>query len=298
MPMLKEVLRGVLSEEEVRRLYSSFDIIGEIAVIKVPDELLEKKHEIGNAIIRNVKHVRSVYMQVSPVKDAYRVREVECIAGIDDPVTIYKEYGCRFKVNVAKVYFSPRLSTERARISSLVRDDETIVNMFAGVCTFSIIMVKRNPRCKVYSIDINPDAVILCNENARLNRVEDRVHVILGDAGEVIISMLLDTADRVLMPLPEKAREYMPYALMALRTGHDCYIHYFTHIRGNRKEIDRICREEVESIMRNGNYSIDGRNYRYTFNIVGMRIVREVGPRVYQVVADIMVRKWLGELYR
>ncbi|MFN4336035.1 MAG: class I SAM-dependent methyltransferase [Candidatus Nitrosocaldus sp.] len=295
MPRLKEVLKGVLSEEEIKHLYSSFDVIGEIAIIKIPDELVEKRHEIGNAILRSVKHVKSVYMQVSPVKDVYRVREVECIAGIDDPLTIYKEYGCIFKVNVAKVYFSPRLSTERARIASLVRDGETIINMFAGVCTFSIIIAKRNPRCRVYSIDINPDAVVLCNENARINKVGDRVYAILGDAGEVIVSMLLDTADRVLMPLPEKAREYMPYALMALKTEQDCYIHYFTHVKGSRDEVYKICREELEGIMGKGNYTIDGYRYRYTFSIGGMRIVREVGPRVYQMVADVMVRKWSGK---
>ncbi len=295
MPRLKEVLKDVLGEEEIKHLYSSFDIIGEIAIIKIPDELVERRHEIGSAILRNVKHVRSVYMQVSPVKDVYRVREVECIAGIDDPLTIYKEYGCRFKVNVAKVYFSPRLSTERARIASLVRDGETIINMFAGVCTFSIIIAKRNPRCRVYSIDINPDAVALCNENIEINKVGDRVSAILGDAGEVIVHTFLDTADRVLMPLPERAREYLPYALMALKAEHDCYIHYFTHVKGSKGEVDKICREELEGIMGKGAYTIDGRRYMYTFSIGGMRIVREVGPRMYQMVADIMVRKWLGQ---
>lgn len=293
MPMLRDALRGLLSDEEIRRVYTSFDLIGEIAIVKIPDELLDKKHIIGDAILRSIRRVRSVYMQVSPVKDTYRVREVECIAGIDDPVTMYREHGCIFKVNVARVYFSPRLSTERARIASLVRDGEIVVNMFAGVCTFSIVIARKNPRCTVYSIDINPDAIALCIENARLNRVEDRVHVIPGDAGEVIKASLTDMADRVLMPLPEKAREYMPYALMALKTGDECFIHYFTHVRGCRDRNDayNACREEIDSIMLDGGCRIEGRSYRYTFGITGMRIVREVGPRVYQVVADILVRK-------
>ncbi len=292
--MLKEALRGILSEEEIKHLYTSFDVIGQIAIIKVPDELLEKRYEIGNAIMRSIKHVRSVYMQVSPVKDTYRVREVECIAGVDDTLTIYKEHGCRFKVDVAKVYFSPRLSTERARIASLVRDGESIVNMFAGVCTFSIIIAKRNPTCTVYSIDINPDAVMLCSENSRLNKVEDRVHVILGDAKEVITGMLMNKADRVLMPLPEKAKEYMQYALMAVKVGQECFIHYFTHVRGSKDKVYDMCREELDGIMQSyGRYSVDGLEYRYTFNIASMRIVREVGPRVYQVVVDITVRKSL-----
>ncbi|MCS6767125.1 MAG: class I SAM-dependent methyltransferase family protein [Candidatus Nitrosocaldus sp.] len=293
MPMLKEALKGILDEHEIRHLYSSFDVIGDIAIIKVPDELVHRRHEIGNAILEGVKHVRSVYMQVSPVKDLHRVREIECIAGVDDPVTMYKEHGCRFKVNVAKVYFSPRLSTERARIASLVRDGETVLNMFAGVCTFSIVIAKRNPRCRVYSIDINPDAVMLCIENARLNKVEDRVSVILGDAREVTVDRLLNTVDRVLMPLPEKAKEYLIYAIMALRPGGECFIHYFTHLMGGRDKVYDMCREELDGIMRSGAYSMGGLSYRYTYSIAGVRVVREVGPRVYQVVADIAVSKWL-----
>ncbi len=283
MRLLKNVLKGVLDEQEIRHLYSSFDIIGEIAVIKIPESIASKKHMIGDAIISNVKSVRSVYMQVSPVKGEYRVRELECISGIDQPVTMYREHGCIFKVDVSKVYFSPRLSTERGRIASLVSEGEVIVNMFAGVCTFSIVIAKRH-HCKVYSIDVNPHAYELCKENVRMNKLEDRVIPVLGDAKDVIIEQLERSADRVLMPLPEKAKEYIKYAILALREGKECYIHYFTHINSyNKKDAPYRCRDEVDKLLR----EYDLKKY----SIVDTRIVREVSPRTYQAVSDISIIK-------
>ena len=276
---LKSILEGVLNDEEIKSLYSSFDIIGNIAIIKIPDQLLAKKHVIGNAILSNIKHVRTVYMQTSAVKDRYRIRNLECIAGIDDPITMYKEHGCLFKVNVKTSYFSPRLSTERLRIAEQVKDGETIVNMFAGVGTFSIIIAKMK-RCKVYSIDINPEAHRYALENIRLNKVQDRVIALLGDARDIIRDRLANVADRVLMPLPEEAREFIDDALLALKD--EGVIHYFTHIHAKDKpNAIALCKDEVNTIMSN----------RCNYNINGIRVVREVGVRVYQIVADINVSK-------
>lgn len=277
--LLKEALKGILEEEELNKLYSAIDIIGDIAILKIADELLDKKHVIGNTILANIKHVRSVYMQRSAVKDAYRLRELECIAGIDDPITIYKEHGCRFKVDVKKAYFSPRLSTERARIAELVKDGETIVNMFAGIGTFSIVIAKKK-RCKVYSIDINPEAHKYAVENVKLNKVEDRVVPLLADARSIIRDRLEGVADRVLMPLPEEASSFIDDALLALRDG---TIHYFSHIHADNKiNAIRKCKEEVMTIMNN----------KCKYELMNVRVVRAVGPRFYQLVADLAIKSF------
>ena len=47
-------------------------------------------------------------------------------------------------------------------------------------------MARVNKTCKVYSIDSNAVAAELCEANAKLNKVQDRVVSIHGDAGEVI----------------------------------------------------------------------------------------------------------------
>ena len=109
---------------------------------------------------------------------------MEFLAGTNNTITEYKEHGCRFKVDVLKTYFSPRLSTERLRIAKMVTDNEIITNMFAGVGTFSIMIAKTNKTSKVYNIDTNPVANDLATINVKLNKVEDRVFPILADAKE------------------------------------------------------------------------------------------------------------------
>ncbi len=98
----------------------------------------------------------------------------------------YKEGGCVFAVDVEKCYFSPRLLYERSRIASLVSPGETIVNMFAGVGCFSIIIAKNVGQTKVFSIDINPVAVQYMKENIRINRVFGKVIPLLDDSKEII----------------------------------------------------------------------------------------------------------------
>ena len=277
--MLKNVLSSILAPDEVAQLYSAFDQIGDIIIIKIPNDLIPKKKLIADTILANVKTAKAIFAQVSPVKGDYRVRDLEFVAGENRTITEHREHGCRFKVDVAKTYFSPRLSTERLRIASMVGERETIVNMFAGVGTFSIMMTKINKTCKVYSIDSNIVAVELCEINVRLNRVQDRVVSIYGDAAKVIKGTLVGQADRVLMPLPERAKEFVESAVLALKKKG--VVHYFTHIKADSKKASQ------ELALQNVHNAFS----KYNHNVQKIRVVREVGPRIYQIVADISVRE-------
>ena len=277
--MLKDVLAGLLPTEEASQVYSAFDQVGDIVIIKVPDGLAGKKGVIAEAILANVKTARAVFAQSSPVKGDFRVRDLEFLAGENRTVTEYREHGCRFKVDVARTYFSPRLSTERQRIAGLVRDGETIVNMFAGVGTYSIIMAKACKTCKVYSIDSNPVATDLCAENARLNKVTERVVPVCADAADYIRSQLAGAADRVLMPLPERAKEFVGPAVAALKERG--VVHYFAHVRASsKKEAKELGAQHAHAAFSD-----------YGHRIMETTVVREVGPRLYQIVVDVQVMR-------
>lgn len=278
--MLKQVLRGILDPEETEQVYSAFDQIGDIVIIKIPDGLAPKKGLIAQAILDNIKTAKSVFAQISPVRGDFRVRELDFLAGENRTVTEYREHSCRFKVDVAKTFFSPRLSTERQRIANMVGDGEIIVNMFAGVGTFSIVIARANRTCRVYSIDSNSAAAEFCEINAKLNKVQDCVVSLCGDATEVIASRLAGQADRVLMPLPEKAREFINSAVLALKPEGGV-VHYFAHIKSESKKAGR------ELGLADANEAFAP----YSHKVLGVRIVREVGPRVYQVVADVSVSR-------
>jgi tRNA (guanine37-N1)-methyltransferase len=274
--VLKSILKEVLSPEETSQIYSAYDIIGDIIIIKIPRSLYLKKQIIAKTILENVKPAKSIFAQISGVQGDYRIRSLEHLAGINSTVTEYREHGCRFKVDVVKTYFSPRLSTERSRIAKLITDNEIITNMFGGVGTYSVLIAKKNLTCKVYNIDSNPSANELALFNAKLNKVQDRVLPICGDAREVINDQLKGLSTRVLMPLPEKAKEFVDSAVLALK-GNKGIIHYFAHIKAHTKKLAlEIGSDDTKQAF-----------VKYQHKIIATRVVREVGPRIYQVVSDV-----------
>ena len=275
--MLKKALENILSEEESAELFSSFDQIGEIIVLRIPDSLKSKKKIIGETLLDKVKTTRSVFYQSSPVEGEFRTRNLEILAGEDNTETEYKENGCRFLVDVEKAFFSPRLSTERERIFGLVCDGETMINMFGGVGMFSILAAKMK-NCTVYNIDINPDASMLCEKNIKLNKLKGNVISLNGDATKIIENKLQNLADRVLMLLPEKSDEFLDVATLAVKNNG--IIHYYSHIHADKKQdAPKLSEQHYLSIAKNRS------------EILNSRIVRPVGPRFYQTVVDVKIEK-------
>jgi tRNA (guanine37-N1)-methyltransferase len=276
--MLKELLQERLDRTELEKLSSSFDIIGTIAIIKIPESLTSKRKLIADALIEEIRPVKSVFCQVSAIEGDYRLRKLELISGENSPITVYKEHGCTFKVDVINTYFSPRLSTERLRIAKLTEPNEVIVNMFGGVGTFSIIISRYNKSAKVYSIDSNPIAVDMCRQNIEINKLTGNVFPVLGDAEQEIHKGLKGIAKRVLMPLPEKAKDFVDAAVSSLENGSGT-IHYFCHVGADNKK----------NAIQNGIMDTSESFSKFDHTIRNVRVVREVGPRFYQIVSDVMV---------
>lgn len=273
---LREALKGKLSDGELKQL-RAFDIVGDIAIIKLPDELLPKKHLVGQALMQVHKHVRTVLRQASAVSGEFRTRELEVIAGEPKTETIHHEGGCSFKADLARVYFSPRLAQERLRIAELVKPGEVVTNLFAGVGCYSIIIAKHSKAAKIYSIDKNSAAVEYMQENIRINKVGDRVVPIWGDAREVVESSLNGKADRVLMPLPELAREFFDVALSAL-TPAGGIVHFYDYgeepnLFGRSLEFARVAA------------AASGKKVE----LLESREIRSYATRVYHIVLDLRI---------
>jgi len=275
--MLKKALENILSPSESEELFSSFDQIGEIIILRIPDSLKSKKKIIGEALLDQVKTTRSVFYQSSPVEGEFRTRNLEILAGEDNTETEYKESGCRFLVDVEKAFFSPRLSTERERIANLTRDGEIIINMFGGIGMFSILAAKIS-KCTVYNIDINPNASLLCEKNIELNKLKGKVISLNGDSTKIIQDKLQNSADRVLMLLPERSDEFLPDAVLA--TKNNGIIHYYSHIHAEKKQYAPKLSEE--------HYL---NTSKVKSKILNSRIVRPIGPRFYQTVVDVQIKK-------
>ncbi|MCW4008477.1 MAG: class I SAM-dependent methyltransferase family protein [Candidatus Bathyarchaeota archaeon] len=277
---LRRTLAEVLSKD-LSKVYNSFDIVGDIAIIKLPPNATENEAQIIAKTIMGIhKNVKTILRQTSPVAGDFRLRRLIHVAGENKTSTIHREFGCLFMVDLAKCYFSPRLSHERMRIATLVEPNEAVVNMFAGVGCFSIIIAKHSKATKVFSIDVNAAAVQLMQENVRLNRVYDKVIPLLGDAQEIIKSRLQQVADRVLMPLPEKALTYLPYAISALKASGG-WIHYydFEHATKTENPAEKTRRKIVSTLDSLG----------INFEVPFVRVVRSTGPNWFQLAADIHI---------
>ncbi len=202
--------------EELRPLLpTAFDTLGDIAIIRLSDQLLPYAAEVGDALRSAFPRLRSVFLDHGVVGE-FRVLDLEVISGQDVSETVHTEYGLRFKVDPRKAYFNPRLSNERRRIASLVRDGETVVDMFSGVGPFAIMIAKLSRPGVVYAIDLNPGAVQLMRENVELNRVAGVVPL-EGDARQWVFD--LPCADRVIMNLPHSAIDFFADALTRLKLG-------------------------------------------------------------------------------
>jgi tRNA (guanine37-N1)-methyltransferase len=280
---LRKILSLVLSPEDLANVYNSYDIVGDIAIFKLPRASRQNAQDIAKAIIGVHKNVKTVLVQVSPVAGDFRLRSLAHVSGENGTSTIHRESGCLFSVDLEKCYFSPRLYHERSRIAKLVKPNETVVNMFAGVGCFSIIIAKNVNTAKVFSIDVNPVAVQFMRENIRLNRVFGKVVPLLGDSKAIIGTRLQHAADRVLMPLPEKAFAYLPYALSALKTS-DGLIHYydFEHAEKTENPVEKAKLKVAEKLS----------SLNAVFEFPFSRVVRTTGPNWCQVVLDIHVTRF------
>ena len=229
-----ELLEDELSAEEIENLKTSFDTIGDIVILEIPDELESKKKIIGKATLDFTKR-KSIYMKKSAVHGTIRIRDLELIAGEDDPVTIHKEHGARLKLNVCEVYFSPRLATERKRVSDSVADGEKILDMFCGIGPFPVV-IARNNDVKITGVDINENAIKYFNENIRLNKLKN-VEAICGDAREISKSFKCKF-DRIIMNLPGLAYDFLDVAMNLIEDGGT--INYYEFSDGYEQGIKRL----------------------------------------------------------
>jgi tRNA (guanine37-N1)-methyltransferase len=256
----------------------AIDFVGDIAIIEIPPALEADKSTIGEAILKAQKNVHTVLAKASAIGGTYRTREFSIIAGEPKTETTHKEYGCKYYVDLAKAYFSPRLSYEHKRVASLVEEGETVIDLFAGVGPFSIQIARTHENVRVYAVDVNPYAVEFLKKNIRLNRVEDRVCPLLGDAKQVVAKRLSKVADRVIMNLPESAIEFVGVACEALElTGG--IVHFYSFINSSDSMQD-MKRNFVEAVEKHG---------RRVEKILFARLVRATAPHEWQAVIDAKV---------
>ena len=271
MPRLIRAALEAAGVQNPERASSGVDVVGDIAIVRLSEFDSKEKQKIARALLQEMKNVAVVMEQEGGIEGEFRLRKLRRLAGEKRTLTVHRENGCAFNVDVARCYFSPRLSTERLRVAEEVRKKEKVLNMFAGVGPFSIPIAKL-AGAQVTSCEINGYAARLHIENNRLNKVDGLVNVIPGNAKD-LPSMRLGKFDRILMPLPESADKFLATALAMAKKG--AVIHYYRHVLGeDEREAAVALRDELSGLLSKG------AEYR-------VRRVRDVGPRWLEMAADI-----------
>ncbi|MBI4416016.1 MAG: class I SAM-dependent methyltransferase family protein [Euryarchaeota archaeon] len=211
-------------------LPTSFDTVGDIAILKIPEELAPFETEIANAILRAHTNMKVVAADAG-VKGPLRVRQLRILAGPDRTETVHREFGLSYNVDVARAYFSPRLGSERLRIANQVADGEIVVDMFSGVGPYAILIAKRREPRIVHAFDANPDAFRYLGENVRRNRA-DRVEPKLGDAIELLATV--EPPHRIIIDYPQDPNPAYRAALARIVPGG--VVHYYAFLEAVERE--------------------------------------------------------------
>ena len=264
-----ELLEDELTADEIENLKTSFDTIGDVVILEIPEELESKKDKIGKATLDFTKR-KSIYMKKSAVHGTIRIRDLELIAGEDNPITIHKEHGARLKLNVKEVYFSPRLATERKRVSESVNDNENILDMFCGIGPFPIV-IARNNDVNITGVDINENAIKYFNENIRLNKLKN-VEAICGDAREISQSFKMKF-DRIIMNLPGLAYDFLDVAMKLIEDNG--IINYYEFSDGYEQGTKRL----IEAALK------ENKNVE----IINTRKVKSTSPGEWHVAIDAKI---------
>ena len=267
-----EILEDELTPEEIENLKTSFDTIGDIVILEIPDELQDKKQLIGDAAYKFTKR-KAIYMKKSAIKGTIRVRDLEFLSGVDDSLTIHKEHGVRLKLDVREVYFSPRLATERKRVMESVKDGEKILDMFCGIGPFPIV-IARNKDVDITAVDINESAIKYLDENIKLNKLKGNIESYCGDVREVSKGFKTKF-DRIIMNLPGLAYSFLDVAIDLIED--DGIINYYEFSDSYEQGIKRL-NEAANSAGKK-------------VEILNTRKVKSISPDEWHVSIDAKIKK-------
>lgn len=268
---LKDTLELYLNKDELSKLKTSYDLIGDIAILEIDSELRHKECLIAEKLLESNPVVNTVVRKADKHTGEFRVQSYKHLAGERKKETIHKENNVRIKLHIEKVYYSPRLSTERKRIAEKVGKKERILVLFAGCAPFPLVLNKLASPRMITSVELNPDGHRYALENVELNKMRN-VEVIEQDAGKYIGKNDLDF-DRILMPAPDNACDFIEKTLLKARKN--TIIHYYTF---SREEEFEKTKSDLKKLAESIGVCID---------VFGLVKCGQHSPGVYRICVDL-----------
>lgn len=266
-----ESLKGELNRGEMRKIRGGWELIGEVLVLRLPEELdHRKKRLIAEGFLDYMPRVKAV-LNRRGIEKPFREPRVEVLYGRECE-TVHKENGCRFKIDPSKVMFSAGNQGERRRMSAIAGRDEVVLDMFAGIGQFTVPIARHSRPKKVLAIEKNPAAHGYLVENIKLNGLVN-VTPILGDCCEKSPRSMVN---RVIMGYFYDTMEFLPHALAALDGGGVVHFHALVERRWLEEKAVKL-----EERVKEMGYSLES---------IKPRIVKSYSPSRYHAVFDMEVK--------
>ena len=275
---LKEELIKFMKEEEIEKIKTAHDIVGDIAILEIDKDMRKYEYKIADALLKLRKDVKTVVRKKGAHEGEFRVQALKHLAGKKNKVTIHKENGIRLKLNLEKVYFSARLSSERKRIAELVeksKKKEDVLVMFSGALVYPLVISKNSKVNQIVAIEKNPEGHEYALQNLKLNKINN-IKPILGDVREVIPN-IKKKFDRIVMPLPRCAEIFLDCILPICKKGTIIHLYAFSRI------------DEVDSIKKRIRLFFHKNKIKYRI----LRIVKcgQFSPKKYRICIDYKIIK-------
>jgi tRNA G37 N-methylase Trm5 len=249
-----------------------FDIIGskEKSVAIITDPKLKNAKKAAIEIMKKHKSVKSVLQKAGGRQTEYRLYDCRLVAGDKNTEVLHKEYGYLLNLDPQRVYFSPRESEERRRMAEMVGDRERVLVMFSGVAPLAVAIAKKHPSAEITCLDINLDAIRYANRNVKLNGLNN----VKNYCWDVREAPGLGKFDRILMPLPESALDYLDAAFACSKKGTIIHLYAisdvsFKDLLENLKHLSHV--------------------YNVRFEVLDKQLVLPYAPRLYKVRVDLKV---------
>ncbi len=241
-----EKLKEILTEEELERVKTSYDIVGDIAIIEIDEELRGKEKEIGKALLESNKNIKTVLRKEGEHVEPYRTQKMVFLAGENKKETVAVENGCRFLVDVERCYYSIRMGNERKRICEIINNGgerkeeregkrerererekrkEKILVMFSGIGVYPIVIARHCDYEKIVGVEMNPVAHGYGVKNLKLNKVKN-VELYEGDVKKIVPG-LEEKFDRIIMPAPKNAGEFVYLVKECIEKGKKAEVNYY-----------------------------------------------------------------------
>jgi tRNA (guanine37-N1)-methyltransferase len=253
----------------------AFSVLGNIAVVNFSDKMLKSdKKNFAQKILKEQKNITTVLEKSGNFSGRLRKMKTIYLGGKKTKEVRYKENNCVFRFNVDTTYFSPRLSNERKEIAKLVKRNENVFVMFAGVAPFSIVIAKNSKAKKIFSNELNREANKYAELNIGLNKLKDKVELVSGDIKKVS-EKIRDNFDVIVMPRPNLKETFLEQAFKLSKRKTRIYYYGFCKVGEENFIVEQIKNES--------------KKFKKKIKILKVKKAGEIAPYKMRVRIDFQI---------